>query len=123
MDLPLLSRVEVRVDPASVESAPESEAAVDGWIRFVDDRPVDSMALTLLADCFPPSIFSAFGRVGWVPTIELTVHVRRRPQPGWIQARFVTSDLGGSTLVEDGVLWDETGALVARARQLALVAN
>lgn len=129
VDLPLLSRVEVLVDPASVEPARDGEvgaearATVSGWIRFADERPIDSMALTLLADCFPPSIFSAFGRVGWVPTIELTVHVRRRPVPGWIQARFVTSDIAGATLVEDGTLWDESGAVVAQARQLALVAN
>ena len=123
VELPLMSRVEVRFDPASTGSDDGGVAVVNGWMRFRDERPADSLALTLMADCFPPSVFSVFGRVGWVPTIELTVHVRRRPAPGWIQARFVTADSYGATLVEDGVLWDETGAVVAQARQLALIAN
>ena len=128
VDLPLMSRVEVRVDPASADPADPADGAtgtavVNGWMRFRDDHPPDSLALTLMSDCFPPSVFNMFGRVGWVPTIELTVHVRRRPAPGWIQAQFVTADLAGATLIEDGVLWDETGAVVAQARQLALIAN
>jgi len=75
----------------------------------------------LFADAFPPSLFGSLGVVGWVPTIELTVHVRRRPAPGWILGRFATRDLGGDRMIEDGQLWDETGALVARSRQLGLL--
>jgi acyl-CoA thioesterase len=135
VDLPLMSRVEVRIDPDSTNpdgagspdgvggGGAKGAAVVNGWMRFRDDRPADSLALTLMADCFPPSVFNVFGRVGWVPTIELTVHVRRRPAPGWIQAQFTTADSFGATLIEDGVLWDDTGAVVAQARQLALIAN
>jgi acyl-CoA thioesterase len=56
-----------------------------------------------------------------VPTIELTSHVRRRPAPGWVQGRFVTEDLQDGRMIEDGWLWDSTGALVARSRQLAML--
>ena len=55
-----------------------------GWIRFADERPVDAAALTLFADAFPPPLFALVGRIGWVPTIELTVQVRRRPVDGWV---------------------------------------
>ena len=75
----------------------------------------------MFGDAFPPSLFSLLGKVGWVPTLELTVHVRRRPVPGWIQARFTTTDLHDGLLIEDGQLWDEEGHLVARTRQLALL--
>jgi acyl-CoA thioesterase len=56
-----------------------------------------------------------------VPTIELTVHVRRRPAPGWMLGQFRTLDLIDGRLIEDGVLWDSAGNLVAQSRQLALV--
>ena len=66
------------------------------------------------------SVFQG-GFSGWVPTIELTVHVRKRPAPGWIQARFECDDLSDGRLVESGTLWDSTGAVVARSRQLGLL--
>jgi acyl-CoA thioesterase len=61
------------------------------------------------------------GPVGWVPTIELTVHVRRRPAGGWVLARFECDDVEGGRMIESGTLWDSTGAVVARSRQLGLV--
>ena len=97
------------------------KAEVSGWIRFHDDRAPDPRALLLFCDSFPPSPFGRLGVIGWVPTIELTVHVRRRPAPGWIKARFVTDDLTDGRMIESGCLWDSEGQLVAEARQLGLV--
>ena len=61
------------------------------------------------------------GKIGWVPTIELTVHVRQRPAPGWVCGQFVTEDLHDGRMIESGTLWDSTGALFARSRQLAML--
>ncbi|WP_290650900.1 thioesterase family protein [Aquisalimonas sp.] len=121
VELAITSRVDVRIAPALAEPGASDRAEMAGWVRFADGRPVDSAALVLFADAFPPSLYSLLGAVGWVPTLELTVHVRRRPAPGWIATRFRTSDLAGGMMVEDGELWDETGVLVARSRQLALL--
>lgn len=55
------------------------------------------MSLPLFADASPPSLFARFGSVGWVPTIELTVHLRRRPVDGWVRARFECDDLVGGS--------------------------
>lgn len=121
VELPITSRLEVRIDPALTEPGKVDRAEVAGWVRFADQRSPDSAALVLFADAFPPSVFSLFGRVGWVPTVEFTVHVRRRPVTGWIAARFRTQDLANGMLIEDGELWDESGALVAQSRQLALL--
>jgi hypothetical protein len=59
--------------------------------------------------------------LGWVPTLELTAHVRARPAPGRIAAEVRTRFVTGGLLEVDGVYWDSTGRLVAQSRQLALV--
>jgi acyl-CoA thioesterase len=119
--LALRSRVEVRLHPDQAEPGVGGDAEMSGWIRFVDGRPPDTRGVVLFADAFPPSLFGRLGRVGWVPTVELTVHVRRRPVSGWVMGRFRCDDLDGGRMIEDGALWDIDGGLVARSRQLALL--
>ena len=92
-----------------------------GWIRFKDQRPIDSLALMLFCDAFPPSVFTRYGPIGWVPTIELSVHIRRRPKTDWIKGMFSTNDLSGDLFIEDGMLWDQNDQLVARSRQLQMI--
>lgn len=117
VELPLLSRVEVRVR----RDRPAGGAVVEGWIRLRDGSDPSSTALVLFADAFPPAVHAVVERVGWVPTLELTVHVRRRPRPGWVQARVECDDVAGGWMIETATLWDEAGAVVARSRQLGMV--
>lgn len=117
----IADRVDLRVHPQTATAGTSDQAEMRGWIRFTDERPPDALSLVLFADAFAPSIFTRLGRVGWVPTIELTVHVRRPPAAGWLMGRFVTEDLHDGRLIEDGWLWDSEGELVARSRQLAML--
>jgi acyl-CoA thioesterase len=94
-------------------------ARLEGWMRFFDGRDPDVAALPLLADAFPPAVLDVAESV-WVPTVELTVHVRGRPAPGWIAASFRTRFLRDGYFEEDGELWDSTGRLVALSRQMAV---
>jgi acyl-CoA thioesterase len=120
VELSLLSRVDVRVRRDAV--ADDGDAAtVDGWVRLRDGTAPTAACLPLFADAFPPAVHARIGRVGWVPTLELTVHVRRRPVEGWVQARLTCDDVAGGWMVETGSLWDESGALVARSRQLGML--
>ncbi|MEO7852494.1 MAG: thioesterase family protein [Rubrivivax sp.] len=121
VDLSILQRLEVRLHPDEAVPGAAGQARLSGWIRFVDGRAPDSLACLLMADAFPPAVFGLLGMVGWVPTIELTVHLRRRPAPGWLLGRFWSHDLSDGRVIEDGALWDATGQLVVQARQLALV--
>ena len=121
VQLPILQRLDVRLHPQQVPSRAGGKARLSGWVRFRDGRAPDALACLLFADAFPPAVFGLLGMVGWVPTIELTVHVRRRPVPGWMLGEFWTHDLSHGRVVEDGALWDASEQLVAQSRQLALV--
>lgn len=103
---------------------PTGRAEVAGWFAFADQQPgdaVDAIGLLLASDAFFPPVFNAGIRPGWVPTLELTVHVRAVPAPGPIAVRFHSDVIAGGLLNEDGELWDATGTLVAQSRQLALM--
>ena len=121
--LPILERLDTRLHPDHARAGESPVAVVSGWNNFTDQRPSDSLSLPLFTDTFPPSPFSMLGVIGWVPTIELTVHVRRRPAPGWISARMACEDLHQGRMIESGALWDERGELVAQCRQIGLVLN
>lgn len=117
--LPELFRsIEVRIASTDRREAGEI-ARLEGWMRFADGREPDVAALPLLADVFPPAVLDV-AHAAWVPTVELTVHVRARPAPGWIAASFRTKFLCDGYFEEDGELWDSTGQLVALSRQLAV---
>lgn len=123
VELPIRDRIEIRVNPETQGSIglADGKAEVSGWIRLRDQTPSTSIMAAMFTDAFPPALFGLLGVIGWVPTIELTVHVRRRPATPWLLGRFVTDDLQGGRMVESGALWDETGALVAQSRQLGLL--
>lgn len=118
--LAIMDRLDIRLNPAHAEPG-RGPAFISGWVRFKDARPPDSQSCVLFADAFPPAVFGLLGLVGWVPTVQLTVHVRRAPCAGWIQTSFRTDDLNGTLLIEDGCLWDEQGELIAQSRQLAML--
>jgi hypothetical protein len=93
---------------------------IGGYLRLRDEREPDPIALLLFADAMPPPALNAIPRV-YIPTLELTVHVRRRPRPGWLRVWFTTRHMIGGYLEEDGRIWDAEGNLVALSRQLARV--
>ncbi|MEY3805636.1 MAG: hypothetical protein RIR69_448 [Actinomycetota bacterium] len=121
--LGLSTRLDMRIHPDDTGFArnePNGRARVRGWFSFADGRPVDTLALLLAADAFPPVMFNLFGMQGWVPTIEFTVHVRGIPAPGPIACEFESHVVQGGYWEEDGVMWDSSGQVVAMSRQLAL---
>ena len=121
VELPILDRLDIRIHPDRVVADVAGDAVMEGWIRLSDGSDPTTMTLPLFSDAFPPTLFSKFGQVGWVPSVELTVHVRRRPAPGWVQARFECDDLVDGRMIETGALWDQDGKLIARSRQLGLL--
>jgi acyl-CoA thioesterase len=121
---PIAEKVELRIHPEHTGFAtgvPHGKPEMAGWARFADGRPMDTLGMLLIADAFPPPVFNAGLPIAWVPTIELTVHVHKRPAPGWIGGSFRTDHINAGFLEEDGILWDEHGDVVALSRQIAVV--
>ena len=108
-------RLDTRFDPDGPKAG---VAEVNAWARLADGRDPDALALLVVTDGLPPAVLN-LGVAGWIPTLELTVHVRARPAPGWLRARTVTRALVDGYLEEDAEVWDAAGRLVAQSRQLA----
>lgn len=122
LSMTLLDSLEVRLDPTfDAADAHGDHVRIDGWVRFRDGRANDALAMILFADAFPPAILKTAPESGWVPTVEMTSHIRAEAAPGWIRAEVTTSNVRGGTLVEDVRLWDQNEVLVVEARQLALL--
>jgi len=120
---PLLSRFDALQDPAHTGWAvgePDHSGVLAAWFRLQDEREPDPLSLLLTCDALPPVLFT-HGRMGWAPTIELTVHVRAKPAPGWLKVRHATRNIAGGMFEEDCEVWDAGGRLVAQSRQLARV--
>ncbi|MET9044620.1 thioesterase family protein [Streptomyces sp. NPDC004362] len=119
----ITDRLKLRLDPATLGWAlgsPSGKGEMRGWFGLADGRDADPLSLLLAVDALPPTAFE-LGITGWVPTVELTVHVRCRPAPGPLRVSITTRNLAGGFLEEDAEVWDSADRLVAQSRQLARV--
>lgn len=119
----IAGRLWLRLDPATLGWAtgePSGRGEVRSWFGLSDGRDADPLSLLLAVDALPPTAFD-LGLSGWVPTVELTVHVRARPAPGPLRVSITTRNLAGGFLEEDAEVWDSADRLVAQSRQLARV--
>lgn len=123
---PFTGMVDFRIHPDDMElGAGKSNGMpeVRGWLGLLDGELMDPYALVLSADAFPPAVFNSDLPVGWTPTIDMTVHIRRPGPHRRVACRFYTRFVSDGWLEEDGEIWDEDGNLVAQSRQLALLAR
>ncbi|MGC0329391.1 hypothetical protein RKD23_002381 [Streptomyces sp. SAI-170] len=119
----IADRLMLKLDPATLGWAlgqPSGKGEMRAWFGLADGRDMDPLSLLLAVDALPPTAFE-LGIKGWVPTVELTVHVRRRPAPGPVRVSITTRNLAGGFLEEDAEIWDAEDRLVAQSRQLARV--
>jgi acyl-CoA thioesterase len=98
-------------------------AETGGWLGLREERPVDSLAVVVLADAWFPAPWPRLRALAPAPTIDLTVHFRA-PLPlddGLLLGRFRTKLVRDGFFEEDGELWAADGTLVAQSRQLGLL--
>ncbi|MFF7983864.1 thioesterase family protein [Streptomyces sp. NPDC007901] len=119
----ITDRLMLKLDPSTLGwalGAPSGKGEMRSWFGLADGRDPDPLSLLLAVDALPPTAFE-IGLKGWVPTVELTVHVRHRPAPGPLRVSIATRNLAGGFLEEDAEVWDSADRLVAQSRQLARV--
>jgi hypothetical protein len=125
-EVELLDQIDLRMDPTTVQfahlSALPGRPLVRAWFRLLEEEPIDAFGLLLAVDALPPTVFN-LGRLGWAPTVELTVLLRGVPRPGWLKVEARTRSLVGGWFDEEAAVWDSAGRLVAQSRQLALAAT
>jgi acyl-CoA thioesterase len=98
---------------------PSGRTEFDLWMRFREPRDPDTWSMPSFVDGAPPAVME-IGELAST-TVELTLHVRRRPAPGWLAMHIATRHVIGGYHEEDVDVWDSTGHLVAQSRQLALL--
>ncbi|MBT3153565.1 thioesterase family protein [Streptomyces sp. CHD11] len=119
----ITERLMLKLDPSTLGWAlgqPSGKGEMRAWFGLADGRDADPFALLLAVDALPPTAFE-LGLSGWVPTVELTAHIRSRPAPGPLRVAITTRNLAGGFLEEDAEVWDSRDRLVAQSRQLARV--
>jgi len=117
----MLDRLDVRIDPSTAGFAvgrPSRKGVIRAWLRMRDGRQPDVTMLPYAVDALMPVSFD-LGVPGWAPTLELTGQLLADPAPGWLLVELSTDTVVGDLLVEDALVWDSGGRLVARSRQLA----
>ena len=97
---------------------PTGRPSSEFWMRFADGRDADLLALPLLVDSTAPSVLELGAGSA---TIQLTVHLRAHPAPGWLACRATTRFVSDGYHEEDFEVWDSVGTMVAQSRQLAVV--
>jgi hypothetical protein len=118
-----MEQIEVRLEPASsgfTTGHPSGRGELRGWLALPDGEPFDATSLLFAVDAFPPVTFD-IEYAGWVPTLELTVYVRARPEPGPVRVLQTAHLIDGQRVDESCLIWDHTGRLVAQGSQLARI--
>jgi len=85
----------------------------------VEPSRIDQLAALIACDITAPAAWNVLGREGWVPTVELTAHVRNRPVAGPLGVAVQTTQIDGGFLEEDALVHDAEGRLIVQSRQLA----
>ena len=121
---PFMDRIELRLHPADTGfmlGQPSGSARMRAWFRLLNAETIDPFALIVAADCLPPTTFNAGLPIAWTPTVELTVHIRAKPTPGYLRLDYQSRFVGVDRLEVDGLIWDQDDQLIVQSRQLALV--
>jgi CBS domain-containing protein len=95
------------------------DARLSGLVRATEDEEADQLLALVACDVTPPAVWNVLGVGGWVPTVELTAHVRARPVDGPLRLDVHTAHVSDGFLDEDALVHDADGRLIVQSRQLA----
>ncbi len=119
--VPFTSHLEFRAVGPGRPLAGGPEPRLTAWIRFRDitDVPGPLVQLGVIADALPPSLYATMTTPAVLPTVELTLHLLRSVPPigAWVRVEQWTSWQDAHVCIDDAVLHDEQGRVMARSRQ------
>jgi hypothetical protein len=119
----LLEHVDLRLDPQTLgwfSGHPAGSLAMRGHVRLADGTQPDPLVLALAVDALPPTVFG-LGRLGWAPTVQLSLFTRARPAAGWLTVHLRGRLVRDDWFDEEAEVYDANGDLVAQSRQIARV--
>lgn len=119
----LLEQVDLRLDPQTLgwfSGRPAGSLAMRGHLRLSDGTQPDPLVLALAVDALPPTVFG-LGRLGWAPTVQLSLFVRALPTSGWLTVHLRGRLVRDDWFDEEAEVYDANGDLVAQSRQIARV--
>ena len=117
---PFVDRIHQVIDPA-IASGSTNSPEVRGWMKLLNDEPLDTLALVLASDSMPPTVFYTELEPSWVPTVQMTIHIRNRPTTEWMLLDSRTRFITGGMFEVDNTIFDEDGMVLAHSRQLQLL--
>ncbi len=119
--VPFTRHLDFRVVGPGRPLAGGPEPRLTAWVRPRPDAalPGPLVQLGVVADALPPSRYATLTSPAVLPTVELTLHlVRSVPDVGgWLRVDQWTSWRDTHVCIDDAVLHDDRGRLVARVRQ------
>ena len=121
-----MQHIDVRPTIAIRPWSGENEGTLQGWIRFVDPRPLDAPLLAALPDAWMPGTWARLTVPHGKVTVEMTTHFRGEVTPndtGWWFVRVRTRHVEAGFADEDCEVWGGDGRLLAQSRQLVLLAR
>ncbi|MFA4928415.1 MAG: thioesterase family protein [Patulibacter sp.] len=107
--------------------APGEPIETGGWMGSPEPQRIDAAYLAQLTDFWWPPALEVMTAPAIAPTIDLTIHVQADLpvgglDPAAVLGAFRTSVAANGLAEEDGTLFLPDGTLLARSRQLALLA-
>jgi len=122
---PFAKQLELRPATEDRPLAGGEKAELLAWVRFTDDRPLDTDAVVTLTDVLPPALYARWRTPRPVSTAELTVHFTDALDigalEGWALVRMRTEQAGSGWAIDDSAVWSVDGRLLALARQARVV--
>ena len=106
--------------PASAGGLTPAELVA--WMRHGEDRSVDVISATFLADALAPALYGALRKYVPMPSTDITIHYADPVSDGpWVLARVRNRVASDGYAIEDGELWSPDGRLLLHSRQLRRV--
>jgi acyl-CoA thioesterase len=113
-------RADGLLDPSSLPFTGGPRTAVRGYVRPIEDRPIDAAWLAMISDWFPPPAFVRVDPPAGGISVDLTTHVHRTlPHlgDGWLAASFEIETSTGGLATEHGLIATTDGTVLAESFQ------